>query len=133
MAKKTGFDPREHINLHDPATLRRVMSAIISHENGAQPYTDNEINQAIHTSINDDRWKGLRDPQTLQAQRQADAQTSGGTLSSPVSSAGSGGQSGAAGQENKVAVELTLINDKTGERKQLITQGGRVATSMSWP
>lgn len=129
VAKKTGFDPRERINLHDPATLRRVMSAIISHENGAQPYTDNEINQAIHTSINDDRWKGLRDPQTLQAQRQADAQTSGGTLSS----AGSGGQSGAAGQENKVAVELTLINDKTGERKQLITQGGRVATSMSWP
>jgi len=133
VAKKTGFDPRERINLHDPATLRRVMSAIISHENGAQPYTDNEINQAIHTSINDDRWKGLRDPQTLQAQRQADAQTSGGTLSSPVSSAGSGGQSAAAGQENKVAVELTLINDKTGERKQLITQGGRVATSMSWP
>ncbi|PKC39101.1 structural protein P5 [Pantoea ananatis BRT98] len=148
VAAKTGFDPRERINLHDPDTLRRVMSAIISHENGAQPYTDNEINHAIHTSINDDRWMGLRDPQTLQTQRQAETRSVGGKTASPAASASrninppDGSVSSITAQktpsapvnpEQKVSVEVTLVNDKTGERKQIISQGGRVATSMAYP
>ncbi|MGC8343669.1 hypothetical protein [Pantoea ananatis] len=160
VAAKTGFDPRERINLHDPDTLRRVMSAIISHENGAQPYTDNEINQAIHTSVNDDRWKGLRDPQILQAQREKEPRTTGEALPSPSSPQSSITQAGtpappvssitqatatadnsraqttppsSGNADQKVSVEVTLVNDKTGERRQVTTQGGRVALSMPWP
>jgi hypothetical protein len=60
---------RRNVNLHDTETLKSVMAAMIKHENGAQPYSDEELGNAIQTAISDDRWSGRRNPDALAQQR----------------------------------------------------------------
>lgn len=43
VAKAVGVAPDQAIDLHDPATLTKITKAIISHENGQQPYTDAQV------------------------------------------------------------------------------------------
>ncbi|TXP33884.1 hypothetical protein FV280_25645, partial [Escherichia coli] len=69
VSKATGYGAKEQVNLHDPETLKTIMAAMIKHENGAQPYTENELSDSVRTAIIDDRWKGLRSPEVLAQQR----------------------------------------------------------------
>ncbi|MEG6129930.1 hypothetical protein [Enterobacter asburiae] len=69
VSKSTGFGARQRINLHDPDVLKTLMAAMIKHESGAQPYTENELSDSVRTAIIDDRWKGLRSPEVLAQQR----------------------------------------------------------------
>lgn len=39
LAKQTGFGADQHLNLRDPAVLANVLSAMIRHENGQNPYS----------------------------------------------------------------------------------------------
>ena len=47
VAASTGYDPHTQLNLESNAVLVKLMKAIIKHENGKQPYTDEEIEAAI--------------------------------------------------------------------------------------
>lgn len=69
VSGSTGFGAKERLNLHDPETLKSIMAAMIKHENGAQPYTEGQLDNAIQAAISDDRWSGLRNPDALAQQR----------------------------------------------------------------
>ncbi|MWR37706.1 hypothetical protein GP975_06360, partial [Escherichia coli] len=69
VSKATGYGAKEQVNLHDPETLKTIMAAMIKHENGAQPYTEEQLLNAIQTAITDDRWSGKRNPEVLAQQR----------------------------------------------------------------
>ncbi|MGN2482165.1 hypothetical protein ACTFJJ_22105 [Enterobacter roggenkampii] len=69
VSKSTGFGAQQRINLHDPDVLKTLMAAMIKHESGAQPYTEDELGDSVRTAIIDDRWKGLRSPEVLAQQR----------------------------------------------------------------
>lgn len=47
VAKAVGVDANKHIDLTSPDVLRKMVPAIIQHENGAQPYSAELIDQAI--------------------------------------------------------------------------------------
>lgn len=69
VTQETGFNAHEPLDLSDPQVLKRMMSAMIRHENGAQPYSEKEIDGGINASMTDPRWQGLRDPNRLATQR----------------------------------------------------------------
>lgn len=140
VSSRTGFSPSQHLDLHDPATLSKVMAAIISHENGAQPYSQEQINQAITDSITDRRWQGLRDPyylnQQLSGMEGADS-ASNSSITNDTSGLDRAADKIAsavkdATKDSKSEIEITLVNQQTGERKTLTATGGRVTTSMNY-
>ncbi|WP_333676764.1 structural protein [Dyella sp.] len=47
VARRTGEDPDKPINVLDLSILKGIVLAIIWHENGEQPYSQNLIDQAI--------------------------------------------------------------------------------------
>ncbi|MGP2410534.1 hypothetical protein V2A84_13165 [Yersinia sp. 2553 StPb PI] len=144
----TGANPYERLDLHSPEVLKKLVTAIIGHENGYQPYTSEEIDSGINTSISDDRWKGLRNPNILLSQRQFLPSNSGNQKGN-ITAEGINNQSSILTTPNnssqdinditqgigreKTEVEVTLINDKTGERKTITAaERGKVATSMTY-
>ncbi|CAI1502968.1 Uncharacterised protein [Serratia grimesii] len=153
VAKQTGFNPAEPLDLHSPEVLEKLIPAIIKHENGTQPFSSEDIDLAIDDSVNDRRWQGLRDRNRLLEQRQsgifdyeskvdevegqrapiqsttlfaptATDDTSLGRLTEAMSKAI---------DESKFKLEVTLINSQTGERQKVNTDGGgRVALPMQY-
>ncbi|HBN7019217.1 TPA: hypothetical protein PJF92_000095 [Escherichia coli] len=69
VSGNTGIQAQERVNLHDPETLKAIMAAMIKHENGVQPYSEEQLTKAIQSAITDNRWKGLRRPEILAQQR----------------------------------------------------------------
>ncbi|MGX8948446.1 phage tail tape measure protein [Providencia stuartii] len=65
----TGFSPYEQLDMHNPDVLAKLMNSMIRVENGAQPFSYEQVMEAIMDSIMDDRWKGLRDPTKVMEQR----------------------------------------------------------------
>lgn len=47
VCKATGFDDSKQLDLEDESVLLILMKAIIKHENGQQPYTDEQILEGI--------------------------------------------------------------------------------------
>jgi hypothetical protein len=47
VCKATGFNDYEQLNLEKEAVLLPLMKAIIKHENGQQPYSDEQILEGI--------------------------------------------------------------------------------------
>jgi hypothetical protein len=45
------------------------MASMIQHEQGSQPYSEDQLSNAIQSAIMDDRWSGLRSPERLTQQR----------------------------------------------------------------
>lgn len=122
----TGYSPNQQLDLHDPATLKTLMSAMIKHENGTQPYSEDDISSSINSAIYDDRWKGLRNPSILENQRQGVLSEDGGLgLSNAFRTAL---------EDTPLKVELTIVDEKTGTRRQTSTSsGGRVTVPMQSP
>lgn len=52
VSAQLGVDPRQPLNLQDPATMTGLVSAIIKHENGQQPYSDQQIAQGVGAAGN---------------------------------------------------------------------------------
>lgn len=65
----TGFSPYEQLDMHNPDVLAKLMNSMIRVENGAQPFSYEQVMEAIMDSIMDDRWKGLRNPDRVMEQR----------------------------------------------------------------
>jgi hypothetical protein len=53
VSKQTGFGANQSLNLHDPAVLVPLLSGIVSHENGQNPYSAQEIGQAVAQALKD--------------------------------------------------------------------------------
>ena len=51
VAKAVGVGPGEAIDLQRPDTLARVVTAIVAHENGQQPYDADLIAQAVRLAL----------------------------------------------------------------------------------
>ena len=157
----TGFGAHEQLDLSDPATLKRMMAAMIRHENGSQPYSEKDIDSGINQSMTDPKWQGLRDPTRLAYQRD---QYSDWLLNGPssdesvsinqpekadvpnINAPATASPNGAvldtqklgevistALKDSKSEIEVTLINGRTGERKKVSGSGGKVTTAMSPP
>ncbi|MBS0861367.1 phage tail tape measure protein [Providencia rettgeri] len=69
VSKQTGYGAYESLDMHDPEVLAKLMNAMIKVENGAQPFSYDQIMEGIMDSIMDDRWKGLRNPTKVMEQR----------------------------------------------------------------
>lgn len=121
----TGFAANQPLDLHDPATLKTLMSAMIKHENGTQPYSEDDISSSINSAIYDDRWSGLRNPSILDNQRQDVASQGGQGISDAFRTAL---------EDTPLKLEITVVNDQTGARQQTSTSsGGRITVPMQSP
>ena len=47
ISKNTGISAHEKLNLHDPATMQKLIPAMIRHENGINPYSTEVINEGL--------------------------------------------------------------------------------------
>lgn len=157
----TGFGAHEQLDLSDPATLKRMMAAMIRHENGSQPYSEKDIDSGINQSMTDPKWQGLRDPPRLAYQRDqysdwllnGPSSTESASINQPAKADGTNINAPATASPNgtvldtqklgevistalkdsKSEIEVTLINGRTGERKKVSGSGGKVTTAMSPP
>ncbi|MBK0004382.1 hypothetical protein [Erwinia sp. S38] len=153
VANKTGFSPDSRLDLHSPDVLEKLMAAMIHHENGSQPYSLENIRGAINNAIFDPKWSSKRDNRFLNDQQRnwpgvpRDKQdldnnniqeSSGGSIYSPLNDRDGDGVNqklvsalkdlNQTMQDSKMKVELTLVDQKTGERKTFTGQnGGRVS------
>ncbi|EOF5041609.1 phage tail tape measure protein [Providencia rettgeri] len=69
VSKQTGYGAYESLDMHDPEVLAKLMNAMIKVENGAQPFSYDQVMEGVMDSIMDDRWKGLRNPTRVMEQR----------------------------------------------------------------
>ncbi|MDE9443342.1 hypothetical protein KKJ13_17525 [Xenorhabdus bovienii] len=146
-AKQLGISPNEKMDLHNPAMIEKLINAIIKMENlGQQPYSKEQIQNAITASINESRWAGLRSNYYLQNQRlqygtevqeqqfpslyskkkdvESEAEIAKGMAKAFQEAIG----------DKPFQVEITLVNDKTGERQKFQSKSaGKVTTSMQHP
>jgi len=120
VSRATGYQAQDRVNLHDPAVLRNLMSAMIKHENGTQPFSRDQLDAGVSSAIFDDRWSGLRDSNILAQQRSAGA---GGDISQAIKTAF---------DDNPMKLDVTITNDQTGARKSAtVNNGGRVVFPMN--
>jgi hypothetical protein len=146
----TGSNPYERLDLHSPEVLKKLVTAIIGHENGYQPYTSEDIESGINASISDDRWKGLRNPNILLSQRQSLSSNEENEEPNAAAESITGNQPSSIltnpnnsvrnidditqGVGGKSEIELTLIDDKTGARRTITSPvGAKISTSMNYP
>ena len=143
VSAATGIQPRQQMDLHNPEVLKSVMAAMIQHENGAQPYSEDEIRAAIQTAISDPRWSGLRDSRVLSQQRenilvpQPDKFDSSSILTAsdngrdPVSENLTRSLKEAMADQ-KMKLEITLVNDKGENKTYNVEDNGRITTAMNY-
>ncbi|ECI0840756.1 hypothetical protein [Salmonella enterica] len=145
VSESTGFGAQQRINLHDPETLKSIMAAMIKHENGAQPYSQDTLKSAIQTAITDDKWSGKRNSDVLAQQRYDILSGEKGREREPSILArqqGKGDDSSLsenlarslkeAMSDQTLKLEITMVNDK-GERKTYnVANNGRITTPMNY-
>lgn len=51
VSKALGVKPDDPINVKDPATMKKLVGAIITQENGAQPYSDAQLDTGIGAAL----------------------------------------------------------------------------------
>lgn len=78
VCARLGVTEREHLDLHDPATMRGLVEAIIAHELGGNPYTPEQITEGL-------RMAGLVEPGVAGTRT---ARVAAGTAAAGVATAG---------------------------------------------
>lgn len=145
VSARTGYDSRQRLDLHNPEILKTLMAAMIQHEQGSQPYTEEQLKNAIQSAIMDDRWSGLRSPERLTQQRRDIVSGSGGGGRPPSILAPTDGDSDVnvmtdnlsrsltdALAEHPLRLEIVMTNDK-GERKTYnVENNGKITTPMNY-
>lgn len=51
VARQTGFNPSQPLNLKDPSTLTTLMSAMVAHENGRNPYAPSQFRAGVDAAL----------------------------------------------------------------------------------
>ena len=145
VSARTGYDSRQRLDLHNPEVLKNLMAAMIQHEQGSQPYTEEQLKNAIQSAIMDDRWSGLRSRDNLTQQRRDIISGAGGNGRPPsiLAPTDGGGDTNImadnitrsltdALSEHPIKLEITMINDK-GERKTYnVENNGKITTPMNY-
>lgn len=130
--------PDSQLNLADPGERSRVLHALFERE-GNNPWSTAQIQQLITNTG--------APPESQTASQTAPQPLSGnGSGPSPVTSLITPPQPASPVQtqeltetlatalkDNGIKVELTLINDKTDDRKTFTGSGGKIATAMTFP
>lgn len=132
VSRDSGLKPGENIDLHSPDVLKRLLPAMIKHEQGTQPFSRSEIDTGINDAIMDPRWSGKRNPEYLQEQRSQGEQSG---IITPDQTAGLTKVlkeiTDQAGKDGKTQIEV-LLTSTDGEKKRVVVPfGGKVTASMS--
>lgn len=77
VAARLGVKPSTTIDVHDYATMRPLVEAIIKHENGTQPYSPAEIDEGLRLAGIEPPQKPLSRSRTLAGQTAAATGTAG--------------------------------------------------------
>lgn len=149
VSDQTGFGPYENLNMHDPQVLAKLMNAMIKVENGAQPFSYEQVMEGVMDSITDDRWKGRRNPDRVREQRdtlamqQAQQQETASAATDfkidrdPTQALlAFSEQLSKVLQENQSGgtLEIVLTNAETGTKSTVnVKPKGRVTTAMNMP
>lgn len=147
VSKQTGYDPYESLDMHNPDVLAKLMNAMISVENGAQPFSYQDVWNGIDDSINDDRWIGRRNRESVREQREQWAMRNNQCESqaTPIINTekdpaeilmGFTEQLARVLDENKAGgtLEIVLTNAETGTKSSVnVKPKGRVTTAMNMP
>ncbi|HDT4878099.1 TPA: hypothetical protein RKY22_000089 [Klebsiella michiganensis] len=145
VTSRTGFGAGQRLDLHNPEVLKMLMASMIRHEQGSQPYTEEQLKNAIRTAIMDDRWSGKRSPELLSQQRDNinSMPTGGYRPESILTPKKSNSDSNAvtdnlarslkdAFTEQPLRLEIVMTNDK-GERKTYnVENNGKIITPMNY-
>lgn len=145
VTSRTGFGAGQRLDLHNPEVLKTLMASMIRHEQGSQPYTEEQLKNAIRTAITDDRWSGKRSPELLSQQRNNinSMPTGGYRPESILAPKKSNSDSNAvtdnlarslkdAFTEQPLRLEIVMTNDK-GERKTYnVENNGKIITPMNY-
>lgn len=108
VARAMGVDPNAPLNLKDPATLQRLMSAMIKVENGYSPYGEGVISSAVRSVLG--RAGGGAGGSGKAPRTSANTQQLGGTA--PLG----GGQGGKQVIVNQGDTNVTINNAKDPQR-----------------
>lgn len=65
VAQQMGVSPTANINLQDPAQLTALTTAIISHENGQNPYTAEQVANGVQAALGKTTLRETHPPVTL--------------------------------------------------------------------
>ncbi|EPG9560315.1 hypothetical protein ACSKAN_003632 [Morganella morganii] len=147
VSGQTKFGAHESLNMHNPDVLAKLMNAMIRIENGAQPYNYQDVWAGIDDSINDDRWIGLRNRESVREQREqwAMRNNQGEPQATPIINTekdpaevlmGFAEQLARVLEENKAGgtLEIVLTNAETGTKSSVnVKPKGRVTTAMNMP
>lgn len=145
VTSRTGFGAGQRLDLHNPEVLKTLMASMIRHEQGYQPYTEEQLKNAIRTAITDDRWSGKRSPELLSQQRNNinSMPTGGYRPESILAPKKSNSDSNTvtdnlarslkdAFTEQPLRLEIVMTNDK-GERKTYnVENNGKIITPMNY-
>lgn len=145
VSSRTGYDSRQRLDLHNPEVLKTLASAMIQREQGSQPYTEEQLKNAVRSAIMDDRWSGLRSPERLTQQRRDIISGAGGGERPPsiLSPATADSDVNVMAEnitqslkdvfaEQPIRLEIVMTNDK-GERKTYnVENNGRIITPMNY-
>ena len=145
VTSRTGFGAGQRLDLHNPEVLKMLMASMIRHEQGSQPYTEEQLKNAIRTAIMDDRWSGKRSPEILSQQRNNinSMPTGGYRPESILTPKKTNSDSNTvtdnlarslkdAFTEQPLRLEIVMTNDK-GERKTYnVENNGRIITPMNY-
>ncbi|HCB0642886.1 TPA: hypothetical protein MYL57_002872 [Klebsiella variicola subsp. variicola] len=145
VTSRTRYGADQRLDLHNPEVLKALMASMIQHEQGSQPYTEEQLKKAIQSAIMDDQWSGQRNPERLMQQRRdIISGAGGGGRSSSILSPADGDSNVNVITENitrsltdalaeqPLRLEITMINDK-GERKTYnVENNGKIITPMNY-
>ncbi|MCJ4450781.1 hypothetical protein [Klebsiella quasipneumoniae] len=145
VTSRTRYGADQRLDLHNPEVLKTLMASMIQHEQGSQPYTEEQLKKAIQSAIMDDQWSGQRNPERLtQQRRDIISGAGGGERSSSILSPADGDSNVNVITENitrsltdalaeqPLRLEITMINDK-GERKTYnVENNGKIITPMNY-
>ncbi|AVR36017.1 TPA: hypothetical protein ND549_002668 [Klebsiella michiganensis] len=145
VTSRTGFGAGQRLDLHNPEVLKTLMASMIRHEQGSQPYTEEQLKNAIRTAITDDRWSGKRSPELLSQQRNnINSMPTGGyrpeSILAPKKSNSDlntvtdnlARSLKDAFTEQPLRLEIVMTNDK-GERKTYnVENNGKIITPMNY-
>ena len=145
VTSRTRYGADQRLDLHNPEVLKTLMASMIQHEQGSQPYTEEQLKKAIQSAIMDDQWSGQRNPERLtQQRRDIISGVGGGGRSSSILSPADGDSNVNVITENitrsltdalaeqPLRLEITMINEK-GERKTYnVENNGKIITPMNY-
>lgn len=80
----TGFEPTQKIDIYQHRTAKLLVTAIIEHENGVQPYDDKTIDQGLRLAGIDVPGKPLSKSNTMKAGTVASAGTAAAAITDAI-------------------------------------------------